>query len=192
MIDGKDWRQLTDTYDISWNELDDIYNSDGYLNTGTTSIGLVEFAGYRWASSREAGSMFSTLTGLTIDGAPPGDTQTEVGSTWMQEMFTLFDTATPAANLEGTWGWTRDPGTVNVSPNGSMCDMVRTVDIDSDRVTTYRSLGGQHEWDFAGAWVYKAEPIPEAATVALLGIGLTGLAGAEIRRRRKKKAVDKI
>ncbi len=37
----------------------------------------------------------------------------------------------------------------------------------------------------------SADPVPEPTTIALLGFGLVGIAGVEVRRRRKKKAVVK-
>ena len=54
--------------------------------------------------------------------------------------------------------------------------------VDSDRFGNILSLAGRRQ---------VVDPVPEPATVALLGIGIVGLAGAEVRRRRKKKAVDK-
>jgi hypothetical protein len=60
-------------------------------------------------------------------------------------------------------------------------------DDDFDDIVGGSSGGG----NFAVRISMASEPIPEPATIALLGIGLAGLAGVGVRRKWKKKAIDK-
>ncbi len=50
----------------------------------------------------------------------------------------------------------------------------------------------EHTGDYSWAKLDNVSitAVPEPTTIALLGIGLVGMVGAEARRRRKKKTVD--
>ncbi|MBT6561784.1 MAG: PEP-CTERM sorting domain-containing protein [Candidatus Scalindua sp.] len=122
-----------------------------------------------------------TTPGTTVDYTSEG----EIGHLYYTELGnsagSLSNTA-PFQNLSGSaywygteyntsfaWVYTFSTGYQSPAPKGNTYSMltVRSGDVSA------------------------AEPVPEPTTVVLLGIGLAGLAGVEVRRRRKKRAVDK-
>ncbi len=132
---------------------------------------------------------YSWTFDLTLDGYVPG---TEITSASIEINLRDDDDA----DWEGLWefallnvgdewmfDWTPLGHTdTNLTAFGTMTEF----GIVNASVTSW---GG--DFYFEDATLTATDVVPEPATVALLGIGMVGLAGAEVRRRRKKKAVDK-
>lgn len=197
-ISDKDWRQLTDTVNISYNDLvADSSNgcsaSTGECN-GSLTVGAetVEFNGWTWATRSEVGALFETL----IFGSPTGYFTTsntvygEQNSSWAPQAIDV--------DLNGP-----DNGYFQLTgSSGTSYDFVLGI-TRTDRIDTSLIYGGYLEdnypdetaydhaytplytkgsaYDYKGVWLYHQ--VPEPGTLALLGIGLFGMG---LARRRQK------
>ncbi len=80
--------------------------------------------------------------------------------------------------------------------NGGFFELLE-ITFDSSGVLTNLDVDfTQYGEELESRWItgslrFNSTPIPEPTTIALLGFGLVGIVGAEVRRRRKKKAVAK-
>ncbi len=73
---------------------------------------------------------------------------------------------------------------------GRFYGVIDTGRSNTDMFKLSATPGGDGMWARIENISWDTAAVPEPTTIALLGIGLVGMAGAEARRRRKKKTVD--
>ncbi len=189
MIDGKDWRQLTETIFTSWDDLASIYNTaTGMLkDENDTEILGRDFDGWIWASSVEVAAMYSSFEGLTISS---GEDVIEAMSDWAPEYLQMMSHTYWADNAEGAIGITRDEDHYGDDwGHHSSAIMMGTASMyDSDRAYVAMGFPRDSRSSFTGAFMYRGSaPVPEPATMLLFGTGLVCLAGISIRRRKRQR-----
>lgn len=180
VVDGKDWRQLTDTTGFSWLQI----NSQCGTGVCSGSIGSVSVDGWRWADNADVASLFDALI-------KPDSTQFPTSTSYYTAASDADIAHAVSAVFDPTWifpfgasayyevrGITRST-TANATTLAYLKDSPFGITDEAGFDTTYpKNLGDSH----TGIWLYKPAAVPEPATLALVGIGL---AGVGIMRRRR-------
>ncbi len=157
-VNGKYWRQLTKTVNISQDELADIYDTNtGQLKDPNQSvIRGVDFSGYTWASRYEVDALLSTLPGLARNDIDAGFFR-EKGAQWASYFFDTLGfkpLGNDARYSRIVSGYTRS------IPTGKGPSVGRWVIVDlvneneEDYIDIFNSVSGTGASPGRGHWMY--------------------------------------
>ncbi len=165
-VGDKQWRQVTDTLNTSW----DSFAASCDLSTGLCGAA---YSGWTWASSNEVRDMWVTLTGTQ---ALAGQTFfQQSNSTWAPLILSNFGPTFVNATSSRIYGLVREKssqgaafGRINEisEHDGSTLDIAWA----DGYITTSISS------PIVGAWMYVTIAVPEPGSYLLLAIGLGFLA----------------
>jgi hypothetical protein len=177
IIDGKDWRQLTDTTGFSW------LNVNSACGTGlcTGSIGSTSVDGWYWADNSDVAGLFDSLI-------QPGSTQFPTATTSYSAVADPDIANAVGSIFDPTWSftlgtstWNEVRGLTRSSSDGTaslayLSDNPFATGLDYAAFdTSYpTNLGDTH----TGIWLYKSVapvPVPEPGMLTLFGVAAAGL-----------------
>lgn len=181
--DGKEWLQVADYMDLSWDILNSMYGSDGTWNgLNNTELSNSYFEDTRWATQNEVSDLFDTYTGLSIPAS--GEVyQSDAG--WADEIMSPVQ-FTPTGVDEAyavLYGWTSTPSPENKAYFASILNWADPT--INDRASIVDTFGRDFSSFSVGAWIYRdttPAPVPEPSTIILFSLGIIGSIG--IKRRK--------
>lgn len=205
IVGDKDWLQVTATNYVTWEEINDIFDTSTgecdvagcILERAGEGPGLpsIDLTGYIWASNSEVNELFMVYSGgIGLDSLsennmvyyPRGE---------MDDFFLDFEyTYTNGMDTAGAFGYTRNQSAGVPTTGDMMSAHTDGIQIEYD-YPDYPPFPDDHielnidgcvgsiyycTWEGSGGWFYSPVPVP--AAVWLFGSGLIGLIGVARRK----------
>tara|TARA_R110001583_G_scaffold7158_7_gene35704 strand:- start:7031 stop:7639 length:609 start_codon:yes stop_codon:yes gene_type:complete len=187
IIGDKEWMQVTDTSNFSWNDFDAIFDTaSGQCDiTGCLLGGTIDLTGYTWADNSSVNDLLISYS-LTGFSSLTGNNYVPYGTDSLDAMLSDFAPTNSSLTWINLIGRTR-----NQTATTSYGDVVRVASPKSLTGIDRAYIDTNRNWinpvalrsSQAGGWLYKAAAVPEPSSVAIFALGIMGLAS----RRFKKK-----
>jgi hypothetical protein len=196
---GHEWRQITETINVSWFQLDSVCANDGQTECEGV-VGSIDVDGWIWATANQVINMFMGFDGFPVDldPGPHGFYGNPVDGNFFNEISAVFDPTTYViyswgftpytwrldgltADLSDSLGWS---GSAHFVADGSYY-RVFSLDGQAPLYEGSYPIGGHDSSPRLGAWMFRnsdPQSIPEPSTLSLI-LGLLLLRfGFYIRR----------